>query len=229
MISTLARVKLQGAKWRTLVSTVRLGRDEYRVIRPARPLRHAPLYEGRLGGQMTVDKAATVDLACAWWLAARSRRTIVYLPLRASRASCGAELGDRRVDLVLLHHSLAFPVSRWKEVRARLSTAAPHTVRLPPRPFPELTAADHEPRWYDEFRDHLRWDMAAHTLFLVGSRKAFEFEADRLRELAEEGPATMAEHPESWCYAEMYVGVGWQPKRRNPRMRLNIECCHAHW
>jgi hypothetical protein len=222
-------VKLSGAKWRTLVSSVRLGRDEYRVIRPARPPRHAPLYEGRLGGQLTVDKAAAVDLACAWWLAARSRHSIVYLPLRTSRATCGDEYGDRRLDLVLLHHSIAFPVSRWKAVRARLSTAAPHTVRLPDRPFPELTAADHEPRRYDDFRDHLRWRIAADTLFLVGSRRAFEFEADQLRELAEDCPAHRAVNPGTHCCAEVETGVWWHSRLRDPRMQLHVESCREHW
>lgn len=58
-------MRLDGREWRTLVSVVRLGGDSYRVIRPARPIAHASLHEGRLGAQLSVDKAATVDLAFA--------------------------------------------------------------------------------------------------------------------------------------------------------------------
>ena len=84
VFSTLARVDLRGVTWRTLVSRVRLGGDEYRVVRPAQPPLHAPMYHTRIGGHM----ATAVDLACAWWLAARSRRSIVYLALRESLATC---------------------------------------------------------------------------------------------------------------------------------------------
>jgi hypothetical protein len=97
---------LVGREWRTLVSVVRLRGDSHRVVRPARPITHASLYERRFGAQLSVNKAATVDLAFAWWLAARSPRSLIYLPLRSSRSSCGAEYGGRRLDLVLLHHSL---------------------------------------------------------------------------------------------------------------------------
>lgn len=51
-------MKLEGERWRALVSTVRLGREEYRVVQPARPLPHAPLYEGYLGVEASVDKAS---------------------------------------------------------------------------------------------------------------------------------------------------------------------------
>lgn len=72
-------MRLEGQRWRTLVSTVRLGRDEYRVVRPARPIGHAPLHEGYHGVQVTVDKEAALVLSMAWALAARSPHTIVYL------------------------------------------------------------------------------------------------------------------------------------------------------
>ncbi|WP_139217986.1 hypothetical protein [Micromonospora phaseoli] len=46
--------------------------------------------------------------------------------------------------------------------------------------------ADHQRAWHQEFRDHLRWDVAADTLVLTGSREAFDLEADQVRALAEE-------------------------------------------
>jgi hypothetical protein len=222
-------VKLDGTKWRTLVSSVRLRGKQYRVIRPARPISHATLYEGMLGAQLSVDKAATIDLAAAWWLAARSQHTLVYLPLRSSSHTCGAEYGDFPLDLVLLHHSLGFPASRWKEVRARLTNAAPHTVRLPAQPFPKLTPDDYTPffRRHD-FQDHLRWDIAADTLFLTGSRRAFELASDEVRTLAEDSPALLAEDPTAHCHAEMIIGR-LRSDRRNPVSKLHIECCRDHW
>ncbi|HEX6355545.1 hypothetical protein [Actinophytocola sp.] len=224
-------MKLQGTKWRTLVSTVRLGGKQYRVIRPARPIRHAPLYKDLFGAQLTVDKAATIDLATAWWLAARSRHSMVYLPLRATDHTCGDYCGDPRLDLVLLHHSLGFPVSRWKEVRARLANAVPHTVRLPAQPFPELTPADHTPKYrYHDYQDHLRWKVAANTLFLIGSRRAFELEGDQVRELAEDSPARLAEDSTRHTCAQLLIGrLNTIPDRRDPVSKLHIECCMEHW
>ena len=70
-------MKLEGERWRTLVSTVRLGRDEYRVVRPARPVPHASMHLASCG-----VKAAARELAMAWAFAMRSPRTSAYLPLR---------------------------------------------------------------------------------------------------------------------------------------------------
>ncbi|WP_220505272.1 hypothetical protein [Microbispora sp. H10830] len=49
-----------------MISKVRLGRDEYRVVRQARAVKHAMLYEGWLGAELSVDKRAAVVLAMAW-------------------------------------------------------------------------------------------------------------------------------------------------------------------
>ena len=105
-----------------------------------------------------------------------------------------SQLG-RPLDLVLLHHRLAFPPSRWKQVRSRLGTGRPHTVVLPAQAWPARLTADHRRVRYREFRDHLRWDIAADTLVLTGSREAFELEADQVRALAEECPAHRARMP----------------------------------
>ncbi|NUT93365.1 MAG: hypothetical protein HOY78_15225 [Saccharothrix sp.] len=205
-----------------LVSTVRLGRDEYRVIRPARPLSHAPLTESWSGAELSVNGPASADLASAWWLAARSPRSLVYLPLRGGRFSCDGE--GRQLDLVLLHHSLGFPVSRWKAVRSRLSTASVHTVRLPARPFPEV---DHGGLLHREFRDHLRWSVAAETLFLIGSRRAYEREGETIRALAEDSSADLARSPAMhWC-AELDLGRRWQD-HRNPASTLHVHRCEQH-
>jgi hypothetical protein len=206
-----------------MVSTVRLGHHQYRVIRAAKPPRFAGLYEGRLGAQFCLDQATAATLALAWGLAARSPYTIIYLPLRR------AELPDlhasgRPLDLVLLHHRLAFPPSRWKQVRARLGTGRPHTVVLPNGAWPSRPAADHRRSWHQDFRDHLRWDIAADTLVLTGSREAFELQADQVRALAEDCPAHRARTPGTHCCAEIGMGrTRRHPDRRRPYAELHAE------
>ncbi|MEU5692268.1 hypothetical protein [Actinosynnema sp. NPDC020468] len=223
-------MRLAGREWRTSVQDVRLGADHHRVIRPARPIAHASLYEGRLGAHLSVDKAAAADLASAWWLAARSPHSLVHLPLRSSTSTCGEEYGPRKLDLVLLHHSLAFPVSRWKEVRAHRSRPAPHKVTLPPAAFPAFDRDAHHRSLHDGFHDHLRWSIAADTLFLVGSRHAYELRADEVRALAEDCSAHLAQAPETHCCAELGLGH-WTPgvgERRNPPILLHVQRCNRH-
>ena len=210
-------MRLEGQRWRTLVSTVRLGRAEYRVVRPARPIAHAPLHEGYHGAQLTVDKTAALTIGMAWAFAARSPHTLVYLPLRHNDRHCSGYSCDEPVlDLVLLHHSLGFPASRWKEVRAKLGPGRPHTVVC--QGLPKLTGPVE--RYHREFKDKLHHDIAAHTVVLTGSRKAFEIEGDALRALVEECPQHMHENPGTHCCAEINVDGLWQ--------WLHIEYCAEH-
>lgn len=224
-------MRLAGARWRTLVSAVRLGNREYRVVRPARPIAHAALSGSGYGAELSVDRATVADFAAAWWLAARSPRSLVYLPLRASGCSpdTGDQYGDRTLDLVLLHHSLGFPVSRWKQVRARLAAAGPHTVTLPPHPFPEFAPAEHWRRGHRGFHDHLRWAVAADTLFLIGSRHAYELAGAEVRALAEDLPARLAAAPTAHHCVEIGLGRWSHPHdRRNASLDLHIEYCVRH-
>lgn len=202
-------MRLAGVRWPASVSTARLDGAGYRVVRPRRPIRAAALEEYRHGAQLAVGKSAAVDLAVAWWLAARSPHSLIHLPLRS-----GGQL-----DLVLLHHSLGFRVSSWKRLRSRLSPPATTTVTLPPRPFPVLARADHERFFHQDFRDHLRYAFAADTLFLVGSRRAYELAAEVVRALAEEGPA----HLVAGTHFCAEIGLGpWKPHhRRNPAAMLH--------
>ncbi|HEY3481507.1 MAG TPA: hypothetical protein VGL02_21635 [Streptomyces sp.] len=204
-------MRLAGLKWRATVSTARFDGAGYRVIRPARPIRQAALTESWLGAELELDKAAAVDLAAAWWLAARSPRSLIHLPLRSSG----------QLDLVLLHHSLGFRVSDWKRLRARLSPPARTTVTLPPTPFRSVAPAEHHRFFHRDFRDHLRYAFAADTLFLVGSRLAYELAAEDVRALAEDAPAHLAEVPGDHLCAEIGLGP-WKPRqRRNPHAMLH--------
>jgi hypothetical protein len=215
-------VRLEGREWRTLVGTARLGQAAYRVIRPERLPVHAVLHDDLAGQQLSVDKSATAELAIAWWLAARSPRSIVWLPLRTGAFDCGGAPGSRRIDLVLLHHSLGFRVSEWKRLRARVGEPKVHKVTMPAGALPVRPS---DSRRHHGFRDRLDWKIAADTLFIVGSRLAFELEGWRLRELAEESPAVLADAPEAHCCAE--IGLG--KYGTTAYSELHVECCTRHW
>lgn len=218
-------MRLAGRRWRVSVSTARLDGVDYRILRPQRPAGHATLRESRFGAQLSLGKAAAVDFAGAWWLAARSPHTLVHLPLRSSATSCGEEYGGRKLDLVLLHHTLGFRAANWKRVRVRRSPPAMHTVTLPPRPFRPFEREDYERFFHREFRDHLHWAVAADTLFVIGSRLAYELAGEEVRALAEEGPARLAEAPGTHCCAEIGLGP-WNPYRaRNPHALLHAQLC----
>ncbi|MFF7992980.1 hypothetical protein ACFZDG_24695 [Kitasatospora xanthocidica] len=177
---------------RTEIHRVRLGRDEYRVITPAWRTAGASLYAGPGGWSMELylDREGAEDLATVWALAARSRRSLVHLPLRAGTGPAGLPPvpSEDRLDLLLVHHSLGFPPSRWKEVRARLGAGTPHTVDLPATDFPPEEAIDHERRNFVGWRDELRFAGAAHTLVITGSPTAFRLTGSQLHALSREAP-----------------------------------------
>ncbi|MBB5855533.1 hypothetical protein ACFQ05_36510 [Amycolatopsis umgeniensis] len=218
-------MELDGYKWRTLISQVRLGKDEYRVIRPARRISHGSLSESWHGAELDLDEAAARELAVAWWLASRSPRSLVYLPYRTSRTTCERDCDCRSLDLVLLHHSLQFPLSRWKSVRARLGAGVPHTVKTPPNAFPVLGREDR--LGYPGDLNQLRPGIAADTLFLVGSRHAFEVESDNVRDVAEDGPALIGEAPGRHYCAELGLGPTYvtYPNSGLPGGMLHVVLC----
>ncbi|MDX8035117.1 hypothetical protein SK803_33310 [Lentzea sp. BCCO 10_0856] len=213
-------MKLEGERWRTLVSTVRLGRDEYRVVRPARPVAHASMHLASCGVSVTVNKAAAKELAMAWAFAMRSPRTLVYLPLRRKDCECRmyAAENDISVDLVLLHHSLGFPASRWKDVRARLRGGRPHTVVCRGLPRDVLWRGEARHR---EFRDELRYHFAADTAFFTGSWKAFAAACTELREMVEDWPRLMHEEQREGFCAEIWA-EGMQGEQ------LHVQYCLEH-
>lgn len=221
-------MRLTGHKWRTAVFASRLDGRDHRVVRPARVPAHAMFCSGYFGWHMSVDGRAARDLATAWWLAARSPHTLVHLPLRSSPATCGNEYGENRLDLVLLHHSLGFRPSRWKALRSRLTAPAAHTVTLPERAFRPTESGDLHISHHREFHDHLRWSLAADTLFIVGSRRAFELGGESLRGLAEDCPAHLAALPDTHCCAEIGVGVRSDRRDRNPYLELHVQLCNEH-
>ncbi|MFE7562000.1 hypothetical protein [Kitasatospora sp. NPDC057500] len=183
----------------TTVHRVRHGGEEYRVVKAGPRSGRAVMYDKEWSLDMYVDRRAAAGLAVAWGLAARSRRSLVYVPLKADREGPKG-LDDRHrspvaLDLVLAHHSLGFPPSRWKAVRGRLGPGKPHTVEIPENEFSWEEQFDHGRRLFRGWRDELRFDLAAHTLFLTGSATAFRLSGALLHSLTTDGPARALEYP----------------------------------
>jgi hypothetical protein len=218
---------------RFYVNEVRLGPDTYRVMHPARPINHGTLYEEGWGAEMFVDKAARVDFALAWWLAARSPHTLVYLPLRSGECNHVPEYCKRKLDLALMHHSLGFPPSRWKDVRAKLTPTGLQKVTLPETPFRAIERDERMRSWRRDFRDNIRYAFAADTLFLTGSREAYELQSEDVSDLLAKAPAELATDPGKHVCAEIEMGQ-WRGRgptwgRRNDPLRLHVTCCNKHW
>ena len=202
--------------WRTLVSQVRLGATKYRVIRPADPLTHILLYEGWQGAECEVDQSASMQVALAWAVAAHSPHSLVYLPAkRHLDPQWRQELHDvvqdhplsgNPLDLLLGHHSMALPAARWRSIRQRLGAGVPHTITLPPHAFDPVDIAEHQATDHLEFRDFIRWDIAADTLILTGSTRAYRRDATQLREVTVKGPGYQPRSDRDHCCAEIHIG-----------------------
>ncbi|MFJ3861719.1 hypothetical protein ACIPRL_36545 [Streptomyces sp. NPDC090085] len=180
-----------------VVHQARLGAHEFRVIRPAQPLRHAVLIDHDRHLDVFLDQDAARRIAGLWMLAARSPRSLIHLPMRSNR------LPDRDVpddvgfqlDLVLLHHSLQFAPSSWKQVRSRLGAGRPQTVNLPDTDPVANAAVDWAARHYRENHDLFHQHLHAETLFMTGSAKVFRETARHFLDVARNGPSHVPVHP----------------------------------
>ncbi len=203
------------------VDIVRVRQTSYRVIRVARPLdgwlvQQPPGWPSFLAG---LSKRSVRDLTTAWAFAARSPRTIVYLPIRSSHR-VGQPLDGNselilgpRLHLVLVHHSLQLPPSKWKVIRAGLGRDHTDTIVLPVSAYDDL-----EPTGLTAERvkrDPLLLNVSAGTLILIGSRQSFVRQLGALRDLAEKGPAAQTLNPQAHCYVEI-CEIG------DPTIRLDL-------
>ncbi|MEV4426830.1 hypothetical protein ACN9M0_02330 [Streptomyces sp. R-07] len=217
---------------RVRVHKVRLDGGEVRVVRPEPAPARLALRDDGHWLSMYADRDGAARLTALWALAARSARSLVHLPIRANPAPDGV-MGDGEpvaLDLVLVHHSLQFPTASWKEVRARLGAGTRHTADTPDRDFPDASAVDHERRYHRTYRDHLGFDIAAHTLFVVGSATAFREHGSALRGLVDEAPSHRHRHPGAGHYCVEFGSGPWSRRRtrRNVPASLHIQYC-ADW
>jgi hypothetical protein len=178
------------------VHEARLGAREFRVVRPARPLARAALVDRDRHVDAYLDEDAARSVAALWLLAARSPRSLLHLPLRADRSPVPEAPGPcaGRLDLVLLHHSLQFAPSRWKQLRGRLGRGRPASVAVPGTERARAAGAGHGARHHRENRDLLHQHVHAETLFVTGSAKVFRDTAERFLEVAREGPGHAPAH-----------------------------------
>ncbi len=95
------------------------------------------------------------------------------------------------VDLVeqVLRLTPKLPLSRWPALRSRLGPGRLQKARLPDDALPDVDDVDYSRVWHRENLDHLRFDIVARTLCIVGGPDAFGREGARLRELMADGPS----------------------------------------
>ncbi|WP_367137624.1 MULTISPECIES: hypothetical protein [Streptomyces] len=206
-------------KLSVLTHQVRLGADEFRVVRPARPLPRAVLLDRDRYLHVSVDRDAALSIAGLWMLAARSPRSLIHLPVRVNPLPAGdvPDGASRQLDLVLLHHSLQFAPSRWKQVRSRLGPGRPQTVSLPESERDQSARIDYEARHYRENRDLFHQHLHAETLFMTGSAKVFRETARHFLDVAGTGPGRTPAHPGDLALKGLY-----SPRPAAERLRTAI-------
>ncbi|WP_329518764.1 hypothetical protein [Spirillospora sp. NBC_01491] len=181
---------------RIVVQRVRLGGREYRVISPARPLKNASLRQMDRYFSFTVDRPEGRLMGALWLLAARSRRSVVYLPTRTAPCPPGLEDDGVAVDLVMSHHSLQLRPAQWKRIRQRISRGNPprdlRTARLPASDVLVEEDIDFDALDHAENRDLLRQHVYGETLFMTGSTSAFRRQARHFFDAAKTGPKVAA-------------------------------------
>ncbi|MFD3535698.1 hypothetical protein [Streptomyces sp. NPDC058664] len=214
---------------RVRIHQVRVDGREVRVIRPAPAPARLSLRDDGHWLSMYADRGGADRLAALWALAARSARSLVHLPIRTDPAPDGLT-GDGEpvsLDLVLVHHSLQFPTASWKRIRSGLGPGRPHTARTPDRDVPDESAVDHRRRYHPTYRDHLGFDIAAHTLFVVGSPTAFREHGAALHGLADRAASRLRRYPGAGHFCVELTSGPWSRPltRRHVPGTLHLQYC----
>lgn len=113
---------------------------------PAWPCRQKPVV--RAGTR----RHAAFAITGLWMLAARSRHTLVHVPMRGNTPPDlpSTSVGVGELDLVLSHFDLQFAPNQWKHVRSRLGHwGAPHRFRVR-RPVLPAQRGDEDSRVLDD-------------------------------------------------------------------------------
>ncbi|MEU9117892.1 hypothetical protein AB0D04_40760 [Streptomyces sp. NPDC048483] len=202
MTASRAALTRDDLRVKVVVQRVRLHGTDYRVIRPAKPPKHGALYRARAAYDLLVDRPDGRRIGTLLLLAARSPRSLIYLPLRATAPAPWFGEGDEKpLDLVLAHRAVQFRPSFWKQLRTRINAAnAPRelrTARVPESDLPvdetDAPAARSAP--YAPLSEvRLRRHEYAHTLMLTGSSTAFREAAREIFAVAQEGPSVAAHY-----------------------------------
>jgi hypothetical protein len=189
----------------------RLGADQYRVVRPARPVTGAVLVNNNPWFVLELNADAAFTITGLWMLAARSRHTLIQLPLRGNTppepSLATVTVGE--LDLVLSHRDLQFAPNRWKQLRHHLRTGAPHTIAWNPNNVPtwdEVQELNRQARRRSFRRDSFRQRLHAHTLFMAGSAVAFRRTARYVLDMALRRPNPS--HPGTYHSATVHPTDG---------------------
>lgn len=171
----------------TTVSHVQYNGDELRVVRVERPPKRIVAQADYHFYDLHTDRRGAVWFAAAWALAKRSPRSLIHLPIRGNLPPRDVAPPSPTLDMVLVHPSAQFRVSEWKSVRARSRVGAAHRIELGTirQEFPSLDETDFSATTHAEFPHHLRYTVAAETLFVIGSGPAFERNGALLRAFVE--------------------------------------------
>ncbi|MFJ3392482.1 hypothetical protein [Leifsonia aquatica] len=156
-----------------------------------------------------IDERSFQAMTVAWALAARSPRSIIFVPATKSAEPI------ETVDLVLVHHSLQLKPSNWKRLRSALGRGRPTRIQLPAEAFdpPGLHPDGYRASaLFREDKDKLHYATAARTMFVTGSRVAFEDHLPQLLDVAETGYG----RPGEQVWADVCVEIGW------PRLQFHV-------
>ncbi|MFJ9817441.1 hypothetical protein ACIRU3_19660 [Streptomyces sp. NPDC101151] len=234
MAASQAPLTRDSLRVKIVVQKVRLARTEYRVIRPARPLKNGALYKARSSYDMYVDRTDGRRIGTLWLLAARSPRSLVYLPMRTTPTAPGIGWeGEQPLDLVLAPRTVQLRPSRWKRIREHLNVAnAPREIRtasVPERDLPDLEADGMIPGNPKEASEILlRQDVYAETLLLTGGAVAFREGAKEIFAVAKDGPphaATRHHIPGACNYHVCRCMYDWDELSTYNWEQLHVEFC----
>ncbi|MCK2244589.1 MULTISPECIES: hypothetical protein [unclassified Crossiella] len=201
------------------VHHARLDGRDWRVIRPAGWFAHAGLWDEDWWLRLRVDRGSAHRLGVLWLLAARSRHTIIHVPLRTGDHPVRTDPQGRRMDLVLSQHSLQLRAARWPRLRAALDKGKPETAQLPESDLPDPAEIGYGARHHRENRDLLNEQVHADTVFLAGSAPVFRQTASRFFDLAQLTP-----EPDAHVCTEFHSGDGVLGNARE----IHVEY-HADW
>ncbi|MFI6285019.1 hypothetical protein ACIBCM_09715 [Streptomyces sp. NPDC051018] len=198
MTASRAALTRDSLRLKITVQRVRLGDEVYRVISPSKPIRHGAFFQSHTSYNLYADRADGRRIGALWLLAARSPRSLVYLPLRAPARKYGGEWDEETpFDLVLAHREVQFRPSRWKRLRTIMRTGTvPRELRTASVPesdlLPDPGEIDYAAPSRREPRELLHQHVHAETLFLTGGTTAFREAAPHLFAVTKDGPPAAA-------------------------------------
>ncbi|MEW1841936.1 hypothetical protein AB0392_28675 [Nonomuraea angiospora] len=193
MVASRAALTRNDLRLKVAVQRGRLGGTDFRVIRPARPLKNGALYKARHWYEMYADRTDGRRIGTLMLLAARSPRSLIYLPMRTTPTTPGVGWDNEKpLDLVLTHRAVQFRPSRWKQLRERINAGnAPRELRTASIPARDLLA-DHglktSARSDPKHSNLLHQAVYAETLFLTGGTTAFREAAQEIFAVSKDGP-----------------------------------------